>query len=120
MNEASKTAMANHLIRQNQERVASDVYASAGGLACEWRVHTSLLLEEIAKHSQQPALVKPIQILGRILAMVGQRASELHDRQLDALMMRLTIYTVADPLSPDYDPDLVSEYLRPMQLEVKP
>ena len=83
------------------------------GSAPEWRVHTSHLLEEIAKHSGQAILVKPLQILGCLLARVGERAAELHDRQLDALMMRLTIYTVADPESPDYDPALVAEYLSP-------
>lgn len=87
--------------------------AAQAGSALEWRVHTSRLLEEIAKHSGQSVLVQPLRILGSLLAKVGERASQLHDRELDALMMRLTIYTVADPESPDYDPTLVSEYLKP-------
>jgi hypothetical protein len=81
-------------------------------LACEWRVHTYRLLKEIADHSGQPILRQPMAILGKILHQVGERAAELNDAKLNALMMRLTIYTVADPDSPDYDPALVAQIMR--------
>lgn len=70
----------------------------------KWRVHTPRLLQEVASHSAQPVLVQPLRIFGRLLAEVGERAAQLNDPKLNALMCRLTIYTVADPASPDYDP----------------
>lgn len=85
---------------------------SHAGLPLEWRVHTSLLLEEIAARSSQPALRMPLRILGQLLSQVGERAAVLNDPVLNALMVRLTIYTIADPDSPDYDPVQVAEVLR--------
>lgn len=86
--------------------------SSAGsGLPLEWRVHTPRLLEEIAKHSGQAVLLQPIRILGRLLAEVGERAAQLNDPALNALMCRLTIYTVADPDSQDYDPEVLRSVL---------
>ena len=73
----------------------------------EWKVHTSNLLSEIVKHSGQDIYRIPLAILGQLLAEVGERASELNDPSLNALMCRLTIYTIADPTSPDYDLDAV-------------
>lgn len=73
----------------------------------DWRIHTSNLLSEIVKHSGQDIYRIPLSILGQILAAVGERAAELNDPILNALMCRLTIYTIADPTSPDYDPDAV-------------
>jgi hypothetical protein len=83
-----------------------------GRIACEWRVHTYRLLKEIADNSGQPILQKPMAIFGKLLADVGERAAELNDPRLNALMLRLTIYTAADPESPDYDPDLCAQVMR--------
>lgn len=83
-----------------------------GGIACEWRVHTYNLLKEISDHSGQVAIQKPLQIFGELLYDVGRRAAELNDPRLNALMLRLTIYTAADPESPDYNPDLVAWTMR--------
>ena len=83
-----------------------------GRIACEWRVHTYRLLKEIADNSGQPILKKPMAIFGNLLAQVGERAAELNDPRLNALMLRLTIYTAADPESPDYDPELVAQTMR--------
>jgi hypothetical protein len=73
----------------------------------EWKVHTSNLLSEIVKHSGQDMYRIPLSILGQLLAAVGERAAELNDPKLNALMCRLTIYTIADPTSPDYDLEAV-------------
>jgi hypothetical protein len=83
-----------------------------GRIACEWRVHTYRLLKEIADNSGQPILQKPMAIFGKLLAQVGERAAELNDPRMNALMLRLTIYTAADPESPDYDPELVARTMR--------
>lgn len=70
----------------------------------EWRVHTPNLLKEIVQHSNQPILRQPIHILKQLLVEVGERAAELDDCKLNALMCRLTIYSIADPESTEYDP----------------
>ena len=83
-----------------------------GRIACEWRVHTYRLLKEIVDCSGQAILQKPLAIFGKLLAEVGERAAELNDPRLNALMLRLTIYTAADPESPDYDPELCAQVMR--------
>ena len=78
-----------------------------------WRVHTPNLLSEICNLNADGIgmLSKPLQIFSIILAQVGQRASELNDPQLNALMCRLTIYDIADPTSEDHDAELVREII---------
>lgn len=39
----------------------------------------------------------PMQIFQNLLLEVATRASELDDPEMNALMMRLTLYDVADP-----------------------
>lgn len=76
-----------------------------------WKVHTPNLLHEIAENTNQPILVKPLNIFGKLLAAVGERASELNDPKMNALMCRLTIYSIADPESPDYNLNAVNEVM---------
>ena len=76
-----------------------------------WRIHTSNMLAEIADNPTCWVLRQPLMILGQTLAEVGERAAELNDPKLNALMCRLTIYTCADPKSPDYDPELTARLL---------
>jgi hypothetical protein len=71
----------------------------------QWKVHTYGLLKEISDCSGNAIYQIPLNIFGKLLAAVGERAIELNDPKLNALMCRLTIYSVADPESPDYDPD---------------
>ena len=78
----------------------------------EWRVHTPRLLDEALKNKGAETLRIPICILGRILANVGERAIEINDPELNKLMIQLTIYTVADPYSDDYDPETVEKYMK--------
>jgi hypothetical protein len=68
-----------------------------------WKVHAKNLLTEISQCSGNQILSVPINIFGKLLAAVGERAAELNDPKLNMLMCRLAIYTVADPCSPDYD-----------------
>jgi hypothetical protein len=69
-----------------------------------WRVHTPNLLREIISgHTGGWIFNQPLRILGDLLHSVGTRAAEINDPELNALMARLTIYSVADPTSPDYD-----------------
>ncbi|MCC6603082.1 MAG: hypothetical protein IT327_07725 [Anaerolineae bacterium] len=78
----------------------------------QWRVHTQNLLKELVESNEGMGILsKPVTIFGRLLAAVGERAAELNDEKLNALMIRLAIYSVADPGSPDYDPEIVHRYL---------
>jgi hypothetical protein len=82
------------------------------GIDAQWRVHTPRLLAEISSCSDQSSIYRvPLSIFGGILAEVGQRAAELNDPKLNALMCRLTIYTLADPESPDHDPEAMRKIL---------
>lgn len=68
-----------------------------------WKVHTPRLLAEFLENESVFILEKPISIFARLLAEVGDRAIELDDPLLNALMCRLVIYSLADPHSDDYD-----------------
>jgi hypothetical protein len=74
-----------------------------------WKLHTPNILHEIAQHSGQPILVKPLQLFGSLLFDVATRAAELNDPRLNDLMCRLTLYEIADPEKPGYDPARVKE-----------
>lgn len=77
----------------------------------KWRVHTPNLLTEIQENAKQPALIQPINILKSILAELAATAIEINDDRLHELMIRLTLYSNADPESPDYDKELIEKYL---------
>ncbi len=74
-----------------------------------WRVNTPQLLKEIMENNETQPLRMPLTIFADILAEVGERASELNDPKLNALMCRLAVYEVADPYSPEYDRELTNE-----------
>ena len=76
-----------------------------------WRVHTPNLLKEVASNPNLAAARIPLQILAHLLARVGERAVQLNDKELNALMIRLTIYSVADPDSPDFNQKVVDEHI---------
>lgn len=77
----------------------------------QWKVHTPRLLNEIAKNPECCTLVKPLQIFGSIMHEVGVAAAKVNDPALNALMCRLTIYSIADPDMPDYDSAKVSKII---------
>ena len=79
-----------------------------------WKVCTAGLMKEILTNvdkRSQSALRDPILIFTNLLIQVGQRAAELNDPEMNKLMLRLCIYSVADPNDPDYNPVLVSKIL---------
>jgi len=88
-----------------------------------WKVHTHNLLQEILNNPGTGILTQPLIILASILSEVGKRASELNDPQLNALMCRLTIYSIADPASPEYDIETVRKIIataaQPTDTEIK-
>ena len=80
-------------------------------LVC-WRIHTPALLKEILNNSQCAILRIPIKMFGDLLSQVGDRASQLNDPELNALMMKLTIYQVADPYTAEYDSSVVDQVIK--------
>ena len=76
-----------------------------------WKVNTAQLIKEILSNNETGVLSVPLTIFSRILAEVGERASELNDPKLNALMCRLAIYDVADPYSENYDNELVNSII---------
>ena len=77
----------------------------------QWKVHTTDLLKEIANNPECSMLRIPLNIFQRLLAQVAQRATELNDPQLNRLMVRLTLYSIADPKDLDYNPKIVTKIL---------
>lgn len=82
----------------------------------KWRVHTPELFNRIfeisAKRKDAEILQNPLIIFKDLLVKVGERASELDDPKLNALMCRLTIYAVADPQDKEYDKKLLNKILK--------
>lgn len=78
-----------------------------------WKIHTPNMLKETMENGGPgiSMLRIPFAIFGKILFQVGERAKELDDPKLNALMLQLTIYTIADPESPDYNGAAVNEYI---------
>lgn len=68
-----------------------------------WKVNTPALLNEILINNQVAILAKPIAIFAAILHEVGERAAEINDPKLNALMCRLAIYAESDPYSVEYN-----------------
>lgn len=76
-----------------------------------WRVHTPNLLKELLNNESTWIFISPLRILGDILYELGTCAARINDEELNKLMLRLTIYSAADPESPDYDKEIVDKYL---------
>jgi hypothetical protein len=86
----------------------------------EWRVNTPGLLSEISLNPQCAIMRIPLRIFANLLSEVGERAAELNDPRLNALMCRLAIYSVADPNSPDYDREQTEEILKAGEVKDEP
>ena len=71
--------------------------------ALVWKVHTPGLLKEILNNPGTGILTQPLRIFSDILAEVAQRAIELKDRELMALMCRLALFEESDPYSAKSD-----------------
>lgn len=78
----------------------------------EWKVNTPQLLKEILSNPQAQVLGTPIQIFAHLLLAVAQRASEINDDQLNALMCRLALYEISDPYSKEYDAEITKSTIK--------
>lgn len=81
------------------------------GHSMMWRVNTAAFLKEV--FDNYPAnggiFYQPANIFRELLAMVSERATELNDPVMNALMCRLALFGEADPYSPDYDHDMLQK-----------
>lgn len=79
-----------------------------GRIDLNWRVNTTSLLEEIVVNGGPGIAIMriPLSIFKSILGEVAERALELNDPKLNALMCRLALYEQSDPYSKDYNPEL--------------
>ena len=77
----------------------------------DWRVHTPQLLKDLSTQPGMEIMQIPLGTFGVLLAQVAQRARELNDPVLTSLMCRLTLYTIADPNSADYDEKRLGDIL---------
>jgi hypothetical protein len=76
-----------------------------------WKVHIPSLFNEIVENGGLGTSIfrVPLSITSRILGEVAQRALELNDPKLNALMCRLTLYEQSDPYSKEYNPKLTND-----------
>lgn len=77
----------------------------------EWKVHTHGLFQEILENPQCSTLKVPLNILLGILRQVAKRASEINDAELNKLMIRLCLYSIANPDDPEFDYEVISKIL---------
>lgn len=73
-----------------------------------WRVCTTGLFEEIVNCGGPGVAIMrlPLTIMANLLAKVAERALELHDPMLNALMCQLALYEQSNPQSPQYDKEM--------------
>jgi hypothetical protein len=69
------------------------------GTSLEWRINTPAFLKEIFDNypGQGGVLFQPANMFRELLAEVAARASQLNDPIMNALMVRLALYGIADP-----------------------
>lgn len=77
-----------------------------------WRVNTLGLMEEVLNNPGASQLQRPLQIFNRILLEVAERAAELNDPKMNALMARLALYEVTDPYHANFDKELTDKIIR--------
>lgn len=76
-----------------------------------WRVDVKSVILEIMVNPHTQVLEVPMKILYNLMQQVAKRAIELDDPELNTLMIRLALYSIADPASEDFDPDLVNKLI---------
>lgn len=77
----------------------------------KWKVNTKGLLNEVLTCKGSSILYIPLRIFMVLLAQVALRATELNDKKLNQLMMRLGLYDISNPESKEYDPNFVEKYI---------
>lgn len=80
-----------------------------------FKVHLPNLLHEVvncAMPKSMGILKIPLNVTRLLLIELTQRASELNDPELNAIMCNLTLYEEANPESQDYNPKMVETVMK--------
>ena len=89
-------------------KMAKDKKLVDKDITLRWKVNTPQLLKEILGNNGMAILFQPINIYKDLLTELAERAIELNDPKLNALMCRMALYEVSDPYSKDYDAELTN------------
>lgn len=77
----------------------------------QWKVNTNGLINEVMTCGGSSTLYLPFKIFLCLLADVAKRASELNDKELNKLMLQLSLYDISNPKSKSFDQDAVEKYI---------
>lgn len=69
------------------------------------------MLKEMMINKEVTALKIPVVVFGDILKKVAQRAAEINDPKMNALMMKLALYECSNPDSKEYSHEVVMKYI---------
>lgn len=84
------------------------------------RVNTAGLLAEILTCTPKTQVFKiPFLTLDNLLRQVAARAIELNDDKLNMLMLKLSLYSISDPQSPDFDNKKTTELIEEFHQKTK-
>lgn len=86
-------------------------------MANEWKVHTRGTFEEILENHETQILKQPLHIMYNILQQIAKRGLELDDPEINKLMVRLALYSFADPYSKDYNSEIVDMVMKGKSLK---
>jgi len=80
-----------------------------------FKVHFNNLVTEIATitaaqgKSGGNEVRMSLLILRKLIAQVAERAAELNDPRMNALMCRLALYSISDPEEKEYNPEVLKK-----------
>ena len=77
----------------------------------KWSVNAPQLLQEISLNKDLWVLNKPLNIFQSILGELAKRAIEIDDKELNKIMIRLSLYDISNPQSKDFNQQQINEYL---------
>ncbi len=80
----------------------------------EFKIHAPNFLKEVFDLNPKlgGVLFVPANTLRTYLLQIAQRASELNDPKLNAIMCQMSLYEIADPESKEYDREKTMKIIR--------
>ncbi len=85
------------------------------GSELEFKINTPAFLKEVFDHNPTlgGVLKVPVNVLRNYLQQIAERASQLNDPKLNAIMCQMALYAIADPYDKDnYDAERTSEIIK--------
>jgi hypothetical protein len=79
----------------------------------EFKIHAPQFLKELFDLNPKlgGVLFVPANVFRLYLAQIAERASQLNDPKLNAIMVQMSLYEVADPQSPEYDAKVAADLI---------